>query len=143
MSKPLFAYGVSADEAAAYANFIQNLVSNSSFKKSGTFCTYGSDAVARSFMKSVKKIESNNIKDAAQCKAIYIASDNIPGLRKYLGSLSENKIMTIGTIDEFIENGGIIQVQMGRRDFELIVDVKALNAAQIKLDTLSTNLIVY
>lgn len=142
--RPILAYCVSVDEAAAYANFIQNLVNNSSFKKGGTLCAYGNDSVVRYFTKSVKKIDSINTSDTSnQCKAIYIASDNIPGLKKYLSSLSEKNIMTISTIDEFTENGGTIQVQMGRRDFELIVDVKSLNAAQIKLDTMSTNLIVY
>ncbi len=144
LSKSLLAYSVSIDEAAAYANFIQNLINNSSFKKGGALCSYGNDAVVRSFAKSVKKIDSANLNETpSHCKAVYIASDNIPGLRNYLDSLSEKNIMTISTIDEFVESGGTIQVQMGRRDFELIVDVKALNAAQIKLDTLSTNLIVY
>ena len=56
--------------------------------------------------------------------------------------MAQGKILTISTFEEFIDNGGMIQVDMGRRDFELIVDVRLLHASQIKLDTLSTNLII-
>jgi hypothetical protein len=139
------AANVRADEAAAYANFIQNLVNNSSIKKRrGSFCIYGNDPVARALMASEDNvsIKQANIRDSYECKAVYISVENIMSLRSYLNDLASNKILTIGTFDEFVENGGMIQVEMGRRNFELVADVKTLNSAQIKLDTLSTNLIV-
>jgi len=140
-----FASGVSADEASAYAGFIQSLVNNSSVKKrDGMFCIYGNDQVARFLIKSANNFNlgSGAIAATQRCKAIYIASEGVVNLGAYLETLVSNKVLTISTSEDFAENGGMIQVQMGRRDFELIVDVKALNSAQIKLDTLSTNLII-
>ena len=137
--------GVGVDEAVAYANFIQNLVSNSSIKKKeGVICIYGSDQVARSLLQGSGSISlsANTIEAAKRCKAVYVAFDNAVSLRSYLNLLASHKILTVGTSEDFVENGGMIQVQMGRRDFELTVDVKVLNSAQIKLDTLSTNLII-
>lgn len=139
------AANVPVDEAVAYANFIQNLVNSSNVKKrEGSFCIYGNDMVARSLMKSGGNVVIKNphLDSSRHCKAVYVSIENIVSLRSYLSSLSSNNILTIGTFDEFVENGGMIQVGMGRRDFELVVDVRALNSAQIKLDTLSTNLIV-
>lgn len=136
---------VNADEALAYANFIQSLVNNSNIKKKEwSVCTYGSDQVTRSLLKSGNNFSLSNrdIEVIRRCKAIYIVFDNSSSLRPFLELLTSNKILTISDSEDFVENGGMIQVQMGRRDFELIVDVKTLNSAQIKLDTLSTNLIV-
>ncbi len=140
-----FAAIVTPDEAAAYANVIQNLVVNSSFRnKNGAFCIYGSDPVAKSLLRGNDSIKISNISlnSSSKCKAIYISIENLTNIKLHLNELSANKIMTIGTFDDFVENGGMIQVEMGRRDFELLVDTKALNASQIKLDTLSYNLIV-
>ncbi len=145
MFKPVFAYNVSLDEATAYANFIQNLTRNSISKnKAESVCVYGNDQVARSLLKNPNSfvLSTNKIEEARRCKSVYIVFDNVSGIKNYLNLLTANKILTISIFEEFVENGGMIQVQMGRRDFELIVDVKALNSAQIKLDTLSTNLIV-
>lgn len=139
------ATNIPTEGAVAYANFIQNLVNSSSVKKKeGAFCIYGNDAVARSLAKStaVSVVKQANFESSRHCKAIYISDDNVIRLKSYMKELAANKIMTIGTYEEFVDNGGMIQVGMGRRDFELFVDVRALNSAQIKLDTLSTNLIV-
>lgn len=144
---PGIAFGaiVSSDEAAAYANVIQNLVANSVFKnKNGAFCIYGSDSVAKSLLRGngATQISDISLGSSSKCRVIYISIENLTNIKLHLNELAANKILTIGTYDDFVENGGMIQVEMGRRDFELLVDIKALNTSQIKLDTLSSNLIV-
>ena len=86
---------------------------------------------------------SHNLEESRRkCRAIYVSAENATNLKVYLDGMAKEKILTISTFEQFVDNGGMIQVGMGRRDFELIVDVKSLHAAQIKLDTLSANLII-
>ncbi len=143
-AKLTFAASIESDEAAAYANFIQNLVTKSTVTKKGAFCIFGHDAVARSLAGGAGNvvIRDDGADAYRKCRAVYISVESIANLKSRLGEMMKDKILTISTFEEFVENGGMIQVGMGRRDFELTVDVKLLYAAQIKLDTLSTNLIV-
>ncbi len=133
-----------ADEAAAYANLIHNLVSKSSISRKGALCVFGNDSVAKSLRRSSENVAvSHNLEESRRkCRAIYVSAENATNLKVYLDGMAKEKILTISTFEQFVDNGGMIQVGMGRRDFELIVDVKSLHAAQIKLDTLSANLII-
>ena len=142
--KSLIAANMESDESAAYANFIQNLVNKSTISKKGAFCIFGNDPVARALKNGSRNVAiSQNLDEVkSKCRAVYVSSANATKIKLYLSGMAQGKILTISTFEEFIDNGGMIQVEMGRRDFELIVDVKLLHAAQIKLDTLSTNLII-
>jgi hypothetical protein len=64
------------------------------------------------------------------------------GLRIELDRLTEKKILTIAIFEGFTNMGGMIQIQLGRRNFELTVSPKLLRAAGVKLDVLATNLII-
>ena len=143
-AKSLIAASMEADEAAAYANLIHNLVSKSSIGKKGALCVFGNDSVAKSLRRSSESVAvSQNLEESRRkCRAIYVSAENATNLKVYLDGMAKEKILTISTFEQFVDNGGMIQVGMGRRDFELIVDVKSLHAAQIKLDTLSANLII-
>ncbi|MBU6141422.1 MAG: DUF4154 domain-containing protein [Proteobacteria bacterium] len=143
-SKPVFAATLDHDEASAYANFIQNLVNKSTLTKKGALCIYGHDSVAKSLESGAGNvlIQDGSSDFHHRCKAIYISVDSVKNLKVRLGEMASHKILTISTYEEFVEDGGMIQVGMGRRDFELTVDVRLLHSAQIKLDTLSTNLII-
>ena len=143
-AKSLIAASMEADEAAAYANLIHNLVSKSSISKKGELCVFGNDPVAKSLRRSSENVAvSQNLEESRRkCRAIYVSAENATNLKVYLDGMAKEKILTISTFEQFVGNGGMIQVGMGRRDFELIVDVKSLHAAQIKLDTLSANLII-
>ncbi len=142
--KSLIAANMESDEAAAYANFIQNLVNKSTVSKKGAFCIFGNDSVARALINSAgNEAVSQNLEEVQRkCRAVYVSGENATNLKLYLSGMTRGKILTISAFEEFIANGGMIQVGMGRREFELTVDVKLLHAAQIKLDTLSTNLII-
>ena len=143
-AKSLIAASMEADEAAAYANLIHNLVSKSSISRKGALCVFGNDSVAKSLRRSSENVAvSHNLEESRRkCRAIYVSAENATNLKVYLDGMAKEKILTISTFEQFVDNGGMIQVGMGRRDFELIVDVKSLHAAQIKLDTLSANLII-
>lgn len=143
-TKPVIAANIASDEAAAYAGFIQNMVSLSQINTKGSFCILGHDAVARSLSQSKKNkaIDQESADPYRKCRAVYLSVENVTNLKMQLGDLTKKKILTIGTFEGFIENGGMIQVEMGRRNFELTIDVNALYNAGIKLDTLSTNLII-
>lgn len=133
------------NEPLAYANFINGLVKKAELdKKEGALCVFGNNDIAKELLNIAGTIKrsSQNIDEYRSCKAVYIGLDGASGLRSYLLKLTTSKILTMGTSSDFFENGGMIQIEIGRRGFELTVDEDSINAARVKLDTLSTNLIV-
>jgi hypothetical protein len=56
--------------------------------------------------------------------------------------LNKKKILTIAIFDGFTEIGGMLQVQMGRRNFELTLNSKAVKESGIRLNALSTSLVI-
>ena len=138
-----FAGLVDNDEALAFASFIQDLAHKTQAAKPGFICSIGNDEISRII--SQEKNFINLDKDGSKitsCKAIYIAMGREKNVKSDLLKFSNNKILTIAVFDGFIENGGMVQVQMGRRNFELILNAKALKESGIKLSPLVTDLII-
>lgn len=132
------------NEVAAFTDFIKTLISTSSIQKNGAVCVMGSDEISSALALNDSKIL--NLDEMPEkfvlCKAIYIASGSEKALKLEIAKFSHNKIMTIGIFDNFVEMGGMTQVQMGRRNFELIVNAKAVKESNIKINSLLTNLII-
>jgi hypothetical protein len=132
------------DSAVAYASFIKDLFGSTQTKKEGMFCGFGSDEVFSVIAENNENFIDLN-RDPTKyesCKAIYVARGKEKGLRVEIEKFNKNKIMTIGTFDDFTEIGGMIQVQIGRRNFELILNLNELKAAGVRLNALANSLVV-
>lgn len=132
------------EESQAYSNFISDMALAMSFDKPGSFCISGNDDITKAIMDYLPKaikLDSSSDKYSL-CNIIYIAQGNERGLRIELDKLSEKKIVTIAIFDGFVNMGGVIQIQIGRRNFELMVNPKLLKSSGAKLGVLATNLII-
>jgi hypothetical protein len=132
-------------EAAAFANFIRELIhtTNSSINSSN-ICIFGNDEISKSIMLQEKDAIDLNfeLKKYETCKAIYVSQNMQKIMRSEIEKFSSKKIMTIAIFEGFIELGGTAQVQMGRRNFELILDPKQIKASGIKLNALFLSLVI-
>lgn len=140
-----FADVVESDEASAFATFIQDLIRTShATKDSGVICSMGSDEISRAIA-SQEKVFFDLTKDPHKvdsCKAIYFAQGRERSVRSEVGKFNAKKIMTIGVFEGFVESGGMIQVQMGRRNFEITLNSKEVKAAGVRLSALVTELVI-
>jgi len=139
-----FAEVVELEEASAFASFIEDLVHSTNTPKRGVICFIGSDIVSKAIAgqdKTIIDLDKDPTKYTA-CKAIYIAQGKEKGLRSEMIKFNKNKILTIAVFDGFTESGGMIQVQMGRRNFELILNTKEIKEAGVRLNALITSLVI-
>ncbi len=139
-----FAGIIEEDEAEVFAGFIQGLVHTTQTNKSGATCIFGGDRVSKIIADREKNLIdlTADPKKYNSCKAIYVAQEMEKGLRAEIIKFNRHKILTIATFDGFIEMGGMIQVQMGRRNFEIILNSKETKEAGVKLNALSTSLVI-
>lgn len=131
-------------EAQVYTNFILDIINTSSTLKSGEVCTFGGDEIANAILlRDSKTINlDKNPERFAKCKSVYIAKSSEKILRLEISKFNKNKIMTIGIFEGFVESGGMIQVQMGRRDFEIMLNSKEVKSAAIRLNALVTSRVI-
>lgn len=143
ISGDLFADISDKEEALAFASFIQDLVHTTQTTKPGALCFMGSDEVSRIMSQEKSFIDlDREMSKFNSCKAIYIAAGVQKGIGPETIKFNKNKIMTIAIFDGFTESGGMIQVQMGRRSFELILNAKVAKDSGVRLSALSTSLII-
>lgn len=141
-----FATSLEIDEAGAFANFIRELV-HTTFtpaSKSSSLCIFGNDEVSKSIMTQEKNVIDLNIepKKYEACKAIYISQSRQKIMKAEIEKFSSKKIMTVAIFEGFTEVGGMVQIQMGRRNFELILDPKQIKISGIKLNALVLSLVI-
>jgi len=132
------------ETAVAFAGFIQDLVNTTQTPKHGPICGLGSDEVSKIIATQDKTFIDLDLepKKYGQCKAVYIAQGREKSLRFEIEKLHKKKILTIAIFDGFTEIGGMLQVQMGRRNFELILNSKVVKESGIRLNALSTSLVI-
>ncbi len=136
---------ITEDETAvAFALFIQDLVHTTQTSKHGSICALGSDEVSKIIATQDKTFIDLDLepKKYGECKAVYIAQGREKSLRFEIEKLNKKKILTIAIFDGFTEIGGMLQVQMGRRNFELTLNSKAVKDSGIRLNALSTSLVI-
>lgn len=138
------AFAMDEGEVEAFTDFINTLVKTSSIHKSGSFCIFGSDEISSALMFGDAKIVdlTKSPEKFNLCKAIYIASGSEKSLKLEIAKFNNANIMTVGIFEGFTEIGGMVQVQMDRRNFEMIVNPKAIKESNIKINSLLTNLII-
>lgn len=138
------ARSLDSDEVFSFGGFINDLVGTAQILKHGSFCVFGSDEISKVLFNLDKNIIDLNrdLTKYETCKAIYIAQGTEKIARNELVKFNKSKILTIAVFDGFTEIGGVVRVEMGRRNFELTVNSKAMKEAGIKLNSLATSLIV-
>lgn len=139
-----FARNFDGDEVLAFAGFINDLVNTSQTSKHGAFCVLGNDEIGKVLFDLDKNIVDleNKSKKFESCRAIYIAQSREKNLRDELTKFNKNKILTIAVFEDFTEIGGVVRVDMGRRNFELTVNSKVMKEANIKLNSLAMTFII-
>jgi hypothetical protein len=83
------------------------------------------------------------MKNVELCNLVYIANDRQKSF-KFIGKkFTDNKIVTIANYSGFANNdNGLIEIQLGRRNFELIINKKSLRANGLKLNPLIHSLVI-
>lgn len=133
----------------AFAEFIQVLYSNTQAANKGShLCVYGNDDVSsRIEAKNVSMVflddnvhsKNNRYKE---CRIIYVAKDKEKFVKSFIDVFNKSGALTLAVFDSFVNNGGMLFIDLGRRDFELVVNAKAFKASGIRLDSAFTGLII-
>ncbi len=137
-----FASSEQKEIAAGFAKFIEKLVKTTKGMSSGRICVIGSDKISDSFSKGKVLNITMNSKRLIYCRAIYFAKSEQKTFRSKAEKLAKKGILTISAFDGFIENNGMVQVEIGRRSFELEINQELLKQSNIKLNSLFTRLVV-
>jgi hypothetical protein len=140
------AIAMDPEEMQSYSNFIVNVVYDIELERKGQFCIFGNDEIAKDlitkFPEALKISEESLEANYKFCNLIYVSQGNERGLRIHLERIGKNKIVTIGTFEGFVNMGGAIQIQLGRRSFEITTNPKLLKISGAKLGIFATNLII-
>lgn len=139
-----FAGVLTSEEALAFASFIKGLTSTTQIAKEGSICSFGNDEISKIIASQNQDYISldSDPKQYKLCRVIYIAQGMQKGLGVELAKFNKNNIMTIAIFEGFVEFGGMVQVQMGRRNFELILNTKKIKASGIRLSALVLSLVI-
>lgn len=137
------AFALDGEEAAAFASFIQGLVETTQTVKHGATCAIGKDEISKILIqnKSVTDLDLDSSKFGS-CRVIYVAMNKQKGFGSDLLKFSRAKIFTIAIFDGFTESGGMVQVEMGRRNFELTLNSMAVKEASVRLNALAMSLVI-
>ena len=140
-----FAFDFDYDEAGLYSEFISSLSQNLNGIKKGKFCVFGNDQISKSILLTYNQaMEVNDdLKNIELCNIVYVAT-NKQKTFKFIGSkFMENKIVTIANYNGFsLDENSMIEIQLGRRNFELLVNRKNLKANNIRLSPVISNLVI-
>jgi len=133
----------------AIASFVYNFQKLIKNRDDGNLCVYGYDQVAivieekygenTIFLKSDQDLSGlKNI----NCRLLYVSKNHDKTLSQSLGSADKYKVVSISLEDRFIENGGTILLQMGRRNFELMMNHQKIKEYGVQLDPIVSNLLI-
>jgi len=132
------------EEALAFTNFIQTIIHTMQHPRSNVTCIYGNDEISKIMVAQDKRMINLN-KDHANytnCRAIYIAKGREKGLGSEIEKFNNAKILTIAIFEGFTDMGGTLQVQVGRRNFEVILNSKIVKNSGIKLSPLVMDFVI-
>lgn len=146
--KPVGVFAKNDYPYQALASFIydfQTLVKD----QKGRLCVYGYDQV-------VVAIEAKNedvifLKNEDQlsvslsqhlCKVLYVAKSKDNNLSSVITIANKAQIVSMSIEDDFVERGGMIAVQMGRRSFELNINHKNIEKFKTKFDPIVPSFVV-
>ncbi len=133
----------------AFASFIETMyMSVQTTNKASLICVYGNDDISLRFQSRTKLVvfldsdiasKKNRYND---CRIIYVAKDNEKFVKSFIGTLNRSGALTVATFDSFTNDGGMVFIDLGRRDFELTINTQAFKGSGAKLDSAITALII-
>ncbi len=135
---------IEAEEAMAFGSFIKEMIRGSQFPSGHTaVCAIGKDEISKILSREKNYIDLNTSPDQYKiCSAIYVAVGNKKTVWVDVLKFNKAKVLTIGIFEGFAESGGIVQIQMGRRNFELTLNQKMFKESGVRLSPLATSLVV-
>ena len=135
---------IEAEEATAFGSFIKEMIHGSQFPTGHiSICGVGNDEISKILSREKNYIDLNNSPDQYKiCNAIYVAVGNKKTVWADVLKFNKAKVLTIGIFEGFAESGGIVQIQMGRRNFELTLNQKMFKESGVRLSPLATSLVV-
>lgn len=138
-------FAIDRVEAVMYASFVLSLSDGVQSSNQGSeVCALGHDEIVVVMGEKNRNLINveNNLEKYTSCKMLYIARDKSKGLRSYIEKYNRRRIATVSLLENFNESGGMILVQMGRRNFELSINSKEIKEAGIKLAPLVLELVI-
>lgn len=124
----------------ATVKVIEEIAEASKNGRGKVICVYGSDRVAELLISNNSNVISFSNKTdfdkVENCKLIYFGLDRTRTIRTDLDKFQRQQIVTISTIEDFIDIGGIVELQSGRKKLEVIINSHLLAKKNIQLNKL-------
>jgi hypothetical protein len=142
-AKRLLAEDLNYNMLAGFIRAVPNLIIDNNSQ--GKACFYGYDqltVVIDEKYDDVVEIKELSRSKVRNCEVLYVAKDkdrNLKDISKITDPLS---IITVGLSDGFVDDGGVILLQVGRRSIELTTNHKKIKAFGVKFDPMLSGLII-
>jgi hypothetical protein len=124
----------------AIVKVIEEIAEASKGGRGKVICVYGSDRVAELLIGNNSNVISFSNKTdfdkANNCKLIYFGLDRTRTIRTDLDKFQRQQIVTISTIEDFIDIGGIVELQSGRKKLDVVINSRLLAKKNIQLNQL-------
>lgn len=115
------------------------------FKDNATinFCVLGDEVVQQIFIlldkrqidtKTLSVININNTKELDQCQVLYVNAETIKTAQLIEESLKRH-ILTIGETDNFLEQGGMVYLEINDAKINLHINLSATNKAGVTISS--------
>ncbi len=136
--------------SVAFANFIKNVYNNTETTARGEkLCVFGSDDISLQIfllvdekMIRVIRDDFDRTADYKNCRIIYVAKSQQKNVKYSMNILNKSSALTIATFATFVNDGGMVYVEVGRRNFELTVNNEVFRESKVKIDSSIIGLIV-
>ncbi len=136
----------STELSQALAKFIEAVYDNTESGNGGSkICLFGSDNISL-HMDSAKTFALNedglNKQEYKNCRIIYVAKDKEKLVKSFIDDLNASGALTLAVFSNFVNDGGMLIIEVGRRNFEMTVNVAEFKKSGVKLDSAIIGLIV-
>lgn len=138
-------YTLKAIRSLNFARFTQWSVDAIKTKdQSINLCVLGDGIVQEAFEhidyktignKTLHVIHSAQIKTYHQCQAIYFSQLNNQDICKILGKLRNRPVLTIGDNKDFVNNGGMIQLEMSNGHINMTINLRSVQNAGLSINS--------
>ena len=133
----------------AFASFIEIMhASVQTTNKGSMICIYGNDDISLRFKSRTKLVAfldadiTSKKNHYSNCRIIYVAKDNEKFIKSFIEIFNRSGALTVATFDSFTNDGGMVFIDLGRKDFELTLNTQAFKGSGAKLDSSITALII-
>ena len=74
-------------------------------------------------------------KDAKGCHILFVTSSEKKKVKRVLDTFAENPVLTIGDMEGFVSNGGVIELVMDERRIRFDINIKAAKKAELTISS--------